>query len=80
VVSAEWVRQSLSPHAQVDEDTDYGYLWWLKRFKQDGQVWRSAMMSGSGGNKVVVLAERRAVVVITTTNQCASRTPSAKSC
>ncbi|WP_343730417.1 serine hydrolase [Duganella sp.] len=68
VVSAEWVRQSLSPHAQVDDDTDYGYLWWLKRFKQDGQVWRTAMMSGSGGNKVVVLPEQRAVVVITTTN------------
>lgn len=68
VVSAEWVRQSLSAHAQVDEDTDYGYLWWLKRFNQDGQVWRTAMMSGSGGNKVVVLPEQRAVVVITTTN------------
>jgi len=68
VVSAEWVRQSLSPHAQVDEDTDYGYLWWLKRFNQDGQVWRTAMMSGSGGNKVVLLPEQHAVVVITTTN------------
>jgi len=68
VVSAEWVRQSLSPHAQVDEDTDYGYLWWLKRFNQNGQVWRTAMMSGSGGNKVVLLPEQHAVVVITTTN------------
>jgi CubicO group peptidase (beta-lactamase class C family) len=68
VVSAAWVKQSLSPHAQVDENTDYGYFWWLKRFKQDGKTYSTAMMSGSGGNKVIVLAEQRAVIVITTTN------------
>lgn len=68
VVSADWVRQSLSPHAQVDDNTEYGYLWWLKKFKQGDQTIRVAMMSGSGGNKVIVLPEQRAVVVITTTN------------
>lgn len=68
VVSAAWVKQSLSPHAQVDEHTDYGYLWWLKKFTQDGKTYSTAMMSGSGGNKVIVMAEQRAVIVITTTN------------
>ena len=68
VISAGWVKQSLSPHAKVDDDTEYGYLWWLKNFKQDGTTYSTAMMSGSGGNKVVLIPEQRAVVVITTTN------------
>ncbi|MYM69369.1 serine hydrolase [Pseudoduganella sp. FT55W] len=68
ILSAEWVKQSLSPHSQVDDNTDYGYLWWLKTFTQDGKSYRTAMMSGSGGNKVVIIPEQRAVVVITTTN------------
>jgi CubicO group peptidase (beta-lactamase class C family) len=68
IVSAGWVRQSMSPHAQVDENTDYGYFWWIKTFRQDGQAHRAVMMSGSGGNKVAVIPEQRMVVVITTTN------------
>lgn len=68
VVSAAWVKQSLSPHAQVDDSTDYGYFWWLKKFKQGDATVSVAMMSGSGGNKVVVIPEQRAVAVITTTN------------
>lgn len=68
VVSAAWVQKSLSPHAQVDGDTGYGYLWWLKKFKQGERTISVAMMSGSGGNKVVLIPELRAVAVITTTN------------
>lgn len=68
IVAADWVRQSMAPHARVDEQTDYGYLWWIKRFTQDGKTYRTVMMSGSGGNKVVVMPEQRLVAVITTTN------------
>lgn len=68
VVPAQWVKQSLAPHAQVDESTNYGYFWWLKNFTQDGKTNSVAMMSGSGGNKVVLIPALRAVVVITTTN------------
>ena len=68
VISAAWVEQSLSPHAKVDDDTDYGYFWWLKRFNRDGKTYRTAMMSGSGGNKVILMPEQHVVVVITTTN------------
>lgn len=68
VVPAEWVKRSMAPHAQVDEQTDYGYLWWIKKFTQDGKTHRAVMMSGSGGNKVVVMPEQRLVAVITTTN------------
>ncbi len=68
IVSAGWVKQSMAPHAQVDENTDYGYFWWIKKFTQDGKTYRAVMMSGSGGNKVVVMPEQHVVAVITTTN------------
>jgi CubicO group peptidase (beta-lactamase class C family) len=68
VISAGWVKQSMAPHAQVDENTDYGYFWWIKKFTQDGKTYRAVMMSGSGGNKVVVMPEQHVVAVITTTN------------
>jgi CubicO group peptidase (beta-lactamase class C family) len=68
IVSAGWVQQSMAPHSQVDEQTEYGYLWWIKRFAQDGKTYRTIMMSGSGGNKVVVMPEQHLVAVITTTN------------
>lgn len=71
VVPAEWVRGSTSAKAMVDEQTDYGYLWWLKRFPAaDGGGASEAtwLMNGSGGNKVIVVPARRTVMVITTTN------------
>lgn len=68
VISADWVRRSIAPHANARDDIDYGYLWWLQPFKVDGRTVRSYGMAGSGGNKVFVLPEQDAVVVITTTN------------
>jgi CubicO group peptidase (beta-lactamase class C family) len=68
VISEDWVRRSLSPHANAREDTDYGYLWWLQKFHVNGQTIRTFGMYGTGGNKVYVLPDQGAVVVITTTN------------
>lgn len=68
IVSSEWVRNSIAPHANAREGYDYGYLWWLQTFKVDGRSVPAFGMSGSGGNKVFVLPEQDAVVVITTTN------------
>jgi CubicO group peptidase (beta-lactamase class C family) len=64
IVSESWVKTSTTAHVRVDDDTEYGYLWWLKAFAQT----RAFYMSGNGGNKVAVLPERGLVVVITTTN------------
>jgi CubicO group peptidase (beta-lactamase class C family) len=66
IVSENWVRASVSPHAAVDDDTEYGYLWWLGRFGEPATA--GYYMTGTGGNRVVVLPERDAVVVLTTTN------------
>ncbi|OGC78713.1 MAG: serine hydrolase [candidate division Zixibacteria bacterium RBG_16_50_21] len=68
VVSEQWVKMSIQPHAQVDDDTEYGYLWWLKSFKSGKKKFTASLMQGNGGNKVVIFPELDMVVVITTTN------------
>jgi CubicO group peptidase (beta-lactamase class C family) len=68
VVPESWVRESLRPHARIDEETEYGYLWWLRAFKAGDKAYSTFFMTGTGGNKVFVIPELRAVVVVTTTN------------
>ena len=68
IVSEGWVRNSTEPHAQIDETTDYGYLWWLKSFKSGEKSYPAWYMSGNGGNKVVAIPALDMVVVITSTN------------
>ncbi len=68
VVSEAWIKTSLTPHAQIDDDTDYGYLIWLKSFTARGAAHTAALMNGTGGNKVVIVPDLDMVVVITTTN------------
>jgi CubicO group peptidase (beta-lactamase class C family) len=68
VVSEQWVKTSTQPHARVDENTEYGYLWWLKRFKSGEKNFPAYCMLGNGGNKVAVFPDLDMVVVITSTN------------
>jgi CubicO group peptidase (beta-lactamase class C family) len=69
VVPEAWVRESLRPHARIDDDTEYGYLWWLKSFAAPGGApHRAFFMTGTGGNKVFAFPDLRAVVVVTTVN------------
>ena len=68
VLSDDWVKRSVQPHANARQDTDYGYLWWLQTFHTDGRSWPSWGMYGSGGNKVLVFPDAHTSIVITTTN------------
>ena len=68
VISADWVRRSISPHAHVRENTDYGYLWWLQTFRAADRDFTCFAMYGAGGNKVYVFPKENLVMVVTTTN------------
>ena len=68
VVSERWVKASIQPHAKVDDDYEYGYLWWLAAFKSGDKKFATYLMQGNGGNKIAVFPELNMVVVITTTN------------
>lgn len=68
VVSERWVSISTQPHVQIDEATEYGYLWWLKTFTSGNQSQRAYFMTGMGGNRVIVFPEIETVVVVTSTN------------
>jgi len=68
IVDEEWVKTSTTPHAQIDDVTEYGYLWWLKAFKSGSKDYPAYFMSGNGGNKVMVFPGLDTSVVITSTN------------
>jgi CubicO group peptidase (beta-lactamase class C family) len=68
IVTERWVKTSIQPHARVDEETEYGYLWWLKAFKSGDKKFAAYLMQGNGGNKVAVFPDLNMIVVITTTN------------
>src|SRR5215212_7903814 len=53
---------------QVDDETAYGYLWWLREYEVAGRRVASFDMSGMGGNRVAVLPELDAVAVVTSEN------------
>ncbi len=68
VLEESWVNVSTQPHARIDDETEYGYLWWLKSFKSAGKNYPAFFMSGNGGNKIVVFRGLDLAVVITSTN------------
>jgi CubicO group peptidase (beta-lactamase class C family) len=68
VVDEPWVHASTQPHARIDDNTEYGYLWWLKSFRSGEKSFPAFFMSGNGGNKVVVIPSLDMTVVITSTN------------
>jgi len=68
IVDAAWVKDSTTPHARIDMDTEYGYLWWLKSFKVDGKSYPAFYMNGNGGNKVLGIPSLDMAVAVTSTN------------
>ncbi len=68
IISEEWIKISTKPHVRIDDETEYGYLWWIKSFGNGSKKYLSYYMSGNGGNKVVIVPELNMSIVITSTN------------
>ncbi len=64
VVAEEWVHASIRAHVRIDEQNEYGYLWWLREMRSQ----HTAYMTGSGGNRVHLFPELDAVAVVTSAN------------
>ena len=59
IVPAAWVAASTRPHARIDDESDYGYLVWLRTFKKDDASTAGFFMTGNGGNRVIFPEARR---------------------
>ena len=68
ILTAAWVKASVTPHAEVDEQRNYGYLLWLYPYSAKGVTHQAYQMAGTGGNKVVVFPALEMVALVTTTN------------
>jgi hypothetical protein len=63
LVSADWVKQSLTPQIDTWDGMKYGYLWWLYSRKDSSKViW---MGLGLGGQRLMVLPGEQVIAVIT---------------
>src|SRR6266481_3028129 len=62
VVSADWVRESTKQHAP---DRDYGYQWWLGRFRVQDRELAAYGAQGRGGQIAIVFPELQMVAVFT---------------
>lgn len=63
MVSTGWVKQSLTPFIQAEEDYQYGYKWWLLPMKNsDELVW---MARGFGGQNLIVFPHEGVIATFT---------------
>ena len=64
IVSADWVKASLTPSVSVsDAGVKYGYKWWLYPYGKEGRLAFGG--SGFGGQRPLVLPELDLVMVFT---------------
>ena len=61
LVSKEWVKESLAPHVDAEENFKYGFKWWL--YPMNGKyAW---MARGFGGQWLMVFPDKSLIVVFT---------------
>ncbi len=68
VLPEAWVQTSTRPHAQIDDETEYGYLCWLRRYQSAGRSHPARYMTGTGGSKALWFPELALTAVVTSAN------------
>ncbi len=68
ILDATWIAESTRPHAQIDAQTEYGYLWWLKDLPWRDRKVHVVYMSGNGGNKIGLVPELDLAFAVTSNN------------
>lgn len=65
VIPKEWIRKSTEKQIETGDDGDYGYLWWIKKYRFKNRVVNGFEASGNGGNKITVVPELNMVIILT---------------
>ena len=83
LVSAEWVRDSLSPHAHISPETtglsgdafaenyyevDDGWAWHMIPVKSGGKTYQAFDANGNGGQLLIIIPELDLAVMFTAGN------------
>jgi CubicO group peptidase (beta-lactamase class C family) len=84
VVPEAWVRAATRPHLEIDDETAYGYQWYLARVPAGAlspEPVPAVVAMGNGGQRLYVVPDLRLVVAITAGNydmgSTSSETPAA---
>jgi CubicO group peptidase (beta-lactamase class C family) len=67
IVSRQWVEQSLQSRHEWMYGFHYGYLWYLKKEKNEktGEEYITYSASGAGGQKIYVIPDSDMVITVT---------------
>lgn len=71
LISEQWVNDSFKQYAvleNTDDKNGYGYLWWHKTYKVNGQEIKSVEARGAGGQYIAVIDELDMTIVVTSGN------------
>lgn len=66
VVPEDWLARSFETQAEVDEQIDYGYQWWLGKPPPEGPRWVGAF--GNGGQRLQIMPRGNMLMVVTAGN------------
>lgn len=75
IVPERWIDASTQPYSQLDNDTAYGYQWWLMRLNLAGQEVLVPYAEGYGHQFIVVIEPYNMVVVTTAENYNVTNRP-----